>query len=218
MDYKRELEAVKSRYENLKRMYFNEKGKETQVIEQKNRLENMLQKSLENIDLLEKVRVLLQKVSEYAREQSKQQIETLVTNCLQFIFDYDIEFRIEITEARGRAEAEFYVVSRINGEEIVTKPQEARGGGVVDIISLAIRVAMMQCSNLDIKGPIILDEPAKHVSDDYIVQVGEFLKQVSSMFSRQVIMVTHSRHLIEIADKCYRIDMTNGKSLAVIES
>jgi len=36
---------------------------------------------------------------------------------------------------------------------------------VIDIISLAIRIAMLECSNLEIKGPIILDEPAKHVSD-----------------------------------------------------
>ncbi|MCX8130642.1 MAG: ATPase [Clostridia bacterium] len=206
------IRSLKEKYEKVKVYYYNESGKKEQLQEQKSKLETSLQKILENIDTLEKVRILLQKVSEYAREQSRQQIEALVTNCLQYIFDSNLEFKIEIEEVRGRPEAEFYVVSNINGDAIRTKPQEARGGGVIDIISLAVRIAMLQCSNLDIKGPVILDEPAKHVSDEYITQVAEFLKQVSTMFGRQVIMVTHNRHLSEIADKWYRIEMKDGVS------
>ena len=53
------------------------------------------------------MRILLQRVSEYAREQVKQQIEMLVTHCLQFVFGPNIEFKIELTEARGKASAEF---------------------------------------------------------------------------------------------------------------
>lgn len=212
MDYSSELESVKRKYDSLKMHYFNEKGRRDLLIDQKAKLEEALQKVLNNLDVLEQVRILLQKVSEYAREQSRRQIESLVTNCLQFIFDMNIEFKIEIEEVRGRPEAEFYVISNINGEEIKTKPQDARGGGVIDIISLAIRVAMLHCSSLEISGPLILDEPAKHVSEDYIIQVAEFLKQVSSMFDMQVIMVTHNRHLSEIANKGYRVGMIDGIS------
>ncbi len=218
MDYLEQLQAVKAQYEKAKIFYYNESGKRQQLIEQKSKLEILLQKTLDNIDILEKVRILLQKVSEYAREQSRKQIESLVTNCLQYIFDSNIEFRIEIEEVRGRPEAEFYVISNINGNEIKTKPQDARGGGVIDIISLAVRIAMLQCSNPDIKGPIILDEPAKHVSDEYITQVAEFLKQVSTMFERQIIMVTHNKHLSEISDRWYRVEMVDGVSHVVIDS
>ena len=210
--YRNEIDIVKLRYEKAKIYYYNQKGKMDQLKEQKTALEQLLQKTLDNIDVLEKVRMLLQKVSEYAREQSRVQIESLVTNCLQYIFDSNIEFKIEISEVRGRPEAEFYVVSNFDGTTIKTKPQEARGGGI-DIISLAIRIAMLECSNLDIKGPIILDEPAKHVSDDYITQVAEFLKQVTYMFNRQVIMVTHNRHLSEMSDKWYRVELVDSVSL-----
>jgi DNA repair exonuclease SbcCD ATPase subunit len=211
--YRSDIENFKQRYERAKIYYYNQKGKMDQLIEQKDSLETQLKKALENIDILEKVRLLLQKVSEYAREQSRVQIESLVTNCLQYIFDSNIEFKIEINEVRGRPEAEFYVVSNFGGTQIKTKPQEARGGGVIDIISLAIRIAMLECSNLEIKGPIILDEPAKHVSDDYITHVAEFLKQTTHMFQRQVIMVTHNRHLSEMADRWYRVEMTDGVSI-----
>jgi len=212
VEYINEIDVLRVRYDSIKSWYLQEKGKMEQLNTRRQELEKALQKSLDNIDMLEKIRILLQKVSEYAREQSRQQIESLVTNCLQYIFDTNIEFRIEISEVRGRPEAEFYVISNIEGNVIRTKPQEARGGGVVDVISLAIRVAMLQSGGIEADGPIILDEPAKHVSDEYIIQVAEFLKQVSRMFNRQVIMVTHNRHLSEIADKWHRVDMSNGVS------
>lgn len=215
--YQERLSELKNRHEEVKIHFYNQKGKREQLFEQRSVLENSLQKVLNNIDILDKVKVLLQRVSEYAREQSRIQIEALVTNCLQYIFDSSLEFKIEITEVRGRPEAEFYVISKYGGTEIRTKPQDARGGGVIDIISLAIRIAMLECSNLDNKGPIILDEPAKHVSDDYINQVAEFLKQVTKMFNRQVIMVTHNRHLSEMADKWYRIEMSDGVSVVTNE-
>lgn len=215
--YHEQLLKIKNRLEEAKIHFYNQKGKREQLLEQKSTLEKSLQNALNNIDVLEKVKVLLQKVSEYAREQSRVQIEALVTNCLQYIFDSSLEFKIEINEVRGRPEAEFFVISKYGGAEIKTKPQEARGGGVIDIISLAIRIAMLECSNLDNKGPIILDEPAKHVSEDYINQVAEFLKQVTKMFNRQVIMVTHNRHLSEMSDKWYRIEMNDGVSVITNE-
>ncbi|NLD47637.1 MAG: ATPase [Clostridiaceae bacterium] len=211
--YHSELKRIKSGHEKAKVYYYNRKGKKDQLEEEKSRLDERLQKVLDNIDVLEKVGILLKKVSEYAREQSRAQIESLVTNCLQYIFDTNLEFRIEINEVRGRPEAEFYVLSAFGDTVIKTRPQDARGGGVIDIISLAIRIAMLECSGLDIKGPIILDEPAKHVSDDYISQVAEFLKQVTNMFQRQVIMVTHNRHLSEMADRWYRIELSEGTSV-----
>ncbi|MFZ5987295.1 MAG: ATPase [Bacillota bacterium] len=215
--YRSELSKLRDRYERARIYYYNQKGKKEQLMEQKSKLEQMLQKTLDNIDVLEKVRMLLQRVSEFAREQSRVQIESLVTNCLQYIFDSNLEFKIEINEVRGRPEAEFYVVSNFGGTLIKTRPQEARGGGVIDIISLAIRIAMLECSSLEIKGPIILDEPAKHVSDDYIAQVAEFLKQVTFMFQRQVIMVTHNKHLSEMADRWYRVELVDGVSVITSE-
>lgn len=213
-----QLDLVQRKLEKLKAYFYNEKGKRDQLLEQKAVLIADYKRTERNIDLYEKTRVLLQKVTEYAREQSRQQIEDLVTNCLQFIFDSGIEFKIEINETRGRPEAEFYVVSNVDGEVVKTRPQDSRGGGVVDIISLALRIAMLECSNLEINGPIILDEPAKHVSDEYITQVAEFLKQICDMFDRQVIMVTHNRHLSEVSEKWYRIEMIEGISHAVFNS
>ena len=159
------------------------------------------------LELLDKVSILFQKTSEFAREQAKVQVESLVTKCLQFVFETEIEFLIEIEELRGKANAEFYVVNESEDRIIKTKPELSRGGGVVDIVSLALRIAFLQTHKPRIEGPLILDEPAKHVSDEYIYNVADFLKQTSSLFNRQIIMVTHDDHLASIGSSAYRVDL-----------
>jgi len=218
VEYLEEVSRIEKILSEAKNKLMMNKGRKEQLEEQLKSIEERLKMGEHDIDIFEQVRILLQKTSDYAREQSRVRIEALVTNCLQYIFDSSMEFKIEISEVRGRPDAEFYVVSQVNGETTKMKPQDARGGGVVDIISIALRLAMLQCSSVDINGPIILDEPAKHVSDEFIIQVSEFLKQVSLMFNRQVIMVTHNRHLAEIADKAFKIELNDGKSTVIIES
>ena len=212
-DFKSDISRIRLKCDKAKAYYHSQTGKQQVLLERKAEIEAALQSASKSIDTLDHVRVLLSKVSEYAREHSKQQIEALVTNCLQFIFDSGIEFKIEISEMSGKPEAEFFIARDINGAKITTRPCEARGGGVVDIVSLALRVAMIECSSTGVNGPIILDEPAKHVSDEYISQVAEFLKQVCEMFGRQVIMVTHNKHLSEIADQAFRVELHGGISV-----
>ena len=189
-----------------------EEGKREKLIEHLNYNIENLDNTLKEIELLEKVAILFQKTSEFAREQAKRQIETLVTKCLQFIFENNIEFTIELDEMRNKASAEFYVENDIDGIIIKTKPELSRGGGVVDIVSLALRIAFLQIHKPPIDGPIILDEPAKHVSEDYIYNVGDFLKQTSEMFNRQIIMVTHNQHLAAISDNAYRVELNGASS------
>lgn len=195
-----------------KQDYFMKKGRMDNLLEQKSKIEKQLIINNEKIDNLEKIKVLFQNTSQFAREQSKKQMEYLITQCLQYIFDPSMEFKIELVKKSNRIEAEFYVISNMNGEKITTDPEQSRGGGVVDIISLAIRIAMMQIHNPKIDGPLILDEPAKHVSDEYIVNVADFIKQISTTFKRQVIMVTHNNHLLHSADTCYKVTINDGIS------
>lgn len=56
---------------------------------------------------------------------------------------------------------------------------------------------------------MILDEPAKHVSEDYIFNVADFLKKTSEMFERQIIIVTHNNHLSAIGTNAYKVSL-NG--------
>ena len=180
--------------------------------DQLKRIQAKMQTMIAERDLLDRVRLLFQVASEYTRNQAKLQLETLVTNALQFIFGPLFRFEIELTEHGGQPVAEFYVVTEWEGELIRNKPQDSRGGGVVDILSLALRIAFMESMQPRLAGPLILDEPGKHVSDDYIEAMVEFLCSVSNTFDRQIILVTHNAHLIESADSSYMISMQAGRS------
>lgn len=186
-----------------------EQGKREKVLEQIDENKNQIKSIQSEIELLEKVSILFQKTSEFARNQAKLQIESLVTNCLQYIFENNIEFKIEIEELRNKPNAEFYVITKEDNSIIKTKPELSRGGGVVDIISLALRIAFLQIHKPKIQGPLILDEPAKHVSEDYIFNVADFLKKTAEMFDRQIIIVTHNNHLAAIGTNAYRVTL-NG--------
>lgn len=207
------LEELNKKLEQINSKLNIEKGK-LQVISQNfENTKKELDKKIKYEDLLTKVILLFQKTATYAREQSKRQVEDLVTRCLQFIFETDIEFLIELSEKRSVPNAEFYVRSNYDeGYSIITKPELERGGGVVDIISIALRIAFIQLHKPVLQGPIILDEPGKHVSEDYIFNLGDFLSKSSSLFKRQIIMVTHNAHLAQICDKSYSVDIKNGVS------
>lgn len=204
---------LKEFYSKWKQDFLIRTDRRNRLVKEIDEHKRELEKITKQNDLLEQVRMLLQNVSEYAREQARQQIEILVTNALQYVFGTDIQFKIEINEVRGRPDAEFFVKS-VYGDYIVeTRPQDARGGGVVDVISLALRIAMLQAFQPTRNGPLILDEPAKHVSEEYIGGVAQFLKYYSDLFSRQVIMITHNQHLSEIADHVFWVELKQGKSV-----
>lgn len=207
------IEEIDSEISQLNAYYFTENGKRNKIKEYVNDYEKELVDIEEKLILLEKVNVLLQKTSEHAREQSKIQIENLVTNCLQYVFDSNIEFKIEIEESHSKPIADFFVISKDDDIIIKTKPELSRGGGIVDVVSLALRIAFLQIHKPLVEGPIILDEPAKHVSEDYIFNVADFLKQVSEMFNRQIILVTHNNHLSAISTTAYRVELKEHQSI-----
>jgi DNA repair ATPase RecN len=174
--------------------------------------EERLRAQMTTCDLLDKVKVLFQLSSDYARTQAKQQLETLVTNALRYVFGSAFRFEIACSDHGGSPTAEFYVITDWEGQTIKNKPQDARGGGIVDIVSLALRIALLETIRPRLQGSIILDEPGKHVSEDYIIPMIQFLKSVGETFERQIIFVTHNTHLTESADVAYHVRLMNGKS------
>lgn len=214
------LSGLKKSLERLEAVYNRQRGEERVLLERKANQEQRLAEVRDGSERLEKVRLLLQEAARHAREQGRRQVEFMVTQALQFVFGGDLEFKVAVEDKRDRPEAEFYVTSTYGGDQQVeTAPQDARGGGVVDVISLALRLALLhalrqQGNQLQagLGGPVILDEPAKHVSEEFSPQVAQFLKSFSQSLGRQVIMVSHNQHLADSADVAYLVEMSQGRS------
>ncbi|WP_227935879.1 ATP-binding protein [Alkalihalobacillus deserti] len=207
-----QLEQLKTRFKKAENRWTRLDAKRALLEDQVAEKIQELDSYFETIDTYEKARVLLQQSAEYAREQAKQQIETLVTNALQYVFGPLFSFQIELEEHGNKAVAEFYVVSEYEGVKVKTRPQDSRGGGVVDIVTLALRVALIETVQPRREGPLLLDEPGKHVSGDYVLYLYEFLKSLSTMFNRQIIMITHNYHLAQSGDLAYEVSIRDGIS------
>ncbi|HBG22785.1 MAG: ATP-binding protein [Syntrophaceticus sp.] len=209
----KDLNALKKNLEQLKAIYHGQQGEQAKLQEQEASLKESVKEIHEQGECLEQVRLLLMEAAKHAREQGRRQVELLVTQGLQFVFGDDLEFKVVVEEKRDRPEAEFYVCSTYGGDyRVETTPQDARGGGVVDVISLALRLALLHASRPPVGGPAILDEPGKHVSDEYAPQLAQFLKGFSQSLGRQVIMVSHNQHLADSADISYLVELHQGIS------
>ncbi len=207
------LDTLKKTYKELLAVYNRQRGEQNRLLQQKSDLEKRLREVRQEIECLEKVSLLLLEAARYAREQGRRQVEFMVSQALQFVFGGDLEFKVVVEERRERPEAEFYVCSTYGGDfRVETTPQDARGGGVVDVISLALRLALIHALRPQVKGPVVLDEPAKHVSVEFSPQVAQFLKSASQSLGRQIIMVSHNQHLADMADTAYLVEMQQGKS------
>lgn len=154
--------------------------------------------------------------AEYARANACTAMEKIVTTGLRSVFANDLSFIIELDTSRtDRPEASFLVASDYGGQQqIINEPRDARGGGVVDIIALALRVAFMEIADPPVQGPLILDEPAKHVSEEYMSGVAAFIRQINDSFGRQIILITHNHELEAAGDFCYLFTQQEGRTIS----
>lgn len=169
-------------------------------------------------DLNEQIRYLLQKASELARESARKVLEDTVTSALQYIFGPEYRFVIELEQRSGRTEAHFYVESPApDGSGMMRlPPEEARGGGVVDVVGLALRLAVLRLhQDPKVADVLILDEPCKMLSESFSGLAADFLKWCSDHFGIQVIMVTHNEDLASAADRSFLVQQQRGTSRIV---
>jgi DNA repair ATPase RecN len=170
------------------------------------RRKNKAEESLAQFDL---VQILLQLTSDFARRKAKERIEEIVTSALSVVFAKDYRFTVKLEVKANQPVAEYWLESE--GVETQLKPPDYdRGGGVADVVSLALKLAVAELSG--VRGPLFLDEVGKHVSQEFAPNVAYFLKEYSTQFNRQIFLITHNQHLAEIGDVSLGVTQSNGKS------
>lgn len=206
---------LRQQLEEMKTSYNQRLGKLEQLKTDKSNCEQELTNIKTTLLDYECERSILQKTSENARAYATKRLEDTMTTALQHVFGMNYSASIEPDISAGKPVVEIYTVEKQGEDEIRTKPQENNGGGIVDIVSIALRIAMIQLQNdPPLNGPIILDEPGKHVSADFSIKLAEFLKFVSSHFKKQIIFVTHNDDLKSIADISYKVFKVGDTSIA----
>lgn len=169
------------------------------VISDKERLEARLA-------ALEKAQVLIQVTAQETQEKLRYHIEDIVQTALEACFPNEYDFVVDFNMKRGRTEADMYLL----GEGGRVNPEDAAGGGLVDVMSFALRLAAWTLSGTD--AVIVLDEPFKFLSENLRPLAGQILRELSEKLGLQIIMVTHDKHMVEISDKVFEIDQKHRRS------
>jgi len=162
-------------------------------------------------EIAEEARNVVNAVLELTQSQIKEYIEDICTLALRTVFDDDYGVSVDFRTSGGRSEASIKLV--YHGLET---EMDSVGGGVLDVLGLALRFCLFSLRKERGLDCFVLDEPAKHLSSDLRRRLGILLKKFSEMFGVQMIVVSHDDQLIEQADKVFYIRQINGCS--VVES
>jgi len=197
------LRGVEQLVNNLGEDVSRLKG-QTEVLEKrKGEIESRLAEMKAEEELYLKATELLTVAQEAVRQGIKKSFEDIITFALQFILGSDYAFDMEFGR-RGNLQEVDFKVRNMNLKE-PADPIETSGGGVVDIMSLALRVAILELHKPRIDGPLVLDESFKHLSRQHLYAAGAFLKALTQRINRQIIMVSHKSEFEEMADNGIRI-------------
>jgi len=189
------------------------KGERDALLARRQEVEQQLASARMRSEHIGLAAILLREAGDFAREQVRQRVQDLVTSSLQAVFGPGYEFHLEAGKIGNRAAVWCRIRSPYGGEGVIeTEGIDSRGGGIADIQAIALRWAMLETARPAIEGPLLLDEPCKHVSADNLAAAGAFLQQACRQFGRQVIMVTHLEHLAELADQVVRVELRDGAS------
>jgi len=173
--------------------YLNEtNGKISLLSKQREDVYQCIKRSEETIQLANDSISILNSVSFEIRNKYIKKIEDLVTLALQEVFvEKDIRLSLSLSTDSVRNNIKMCVVE--NGHEY--NIMKSRGGGLADLISIAIQICIKNMLNPKKTFPILLDERFKFLhsqnsENDYIFRAYLFLRKVCEKLDEQVVAIT----------------------------
>jgi wobble nucleotide-excising tRNase len=158
--------------------------------------------ALREIERIEKAQNIIQIVAKETQQTLQYHISDLVTLAMEYVFQQDIDVVLEYLDQNGKTIVDINV--RKEGKSI--DPLFGSGGGVVDICSFALQLALWSLQPKRSRPVLILDEPLIRLKgSDLPVRGLSMIKQLCTKLGMQVIMVSHDAELIEGADKVFHI-------------
>ena len=155
----------------------------------------------DNLEIYIKARYVLGEVIRITQENFTSKIESLVTMAVRSVYDNkNYKFKLSLERKRNKMECRAYVDD--NGEEL--NLEEDMGGGILDVVSFALRVVLWSFEKPRSRNVFILDEPMKWTGE-LITKAGYMMKEISERLNIQMLVVTHDEALIEIGDKVWRV-------------
>lgn len=170
----------------------------------------MINKLSLTVDDLIEARNIIAEAARITQLQFKTMVEQLTTSAIQSVFeDDDYKFIVEFTVQNNRPQINLMVQQ---GDKEPYIPKDEQGGGMMDIISFALRVIMWSLQTNRSRNTLIFDEPFRWTGN-LTEQAAVMMKEISKKLGLQIIMVTHDERLMGIADKSWLCKKEKGISI-----
>lgn len=149
------------------------------------KIQNLIH-SLQNHEIAS---AILLSVAKKTQQALAYRLSNLVSTCLSSVFDEPYTFEVSYVEKRGKTEVSWHLT---RGGMSLDDPMLSTGGGVVDIVSFALRVACLSISTSPLRRVLILDEPFHFVHGrESQLKVGELVNRLSKELSINFIFVVN---------------------------
>jgi len=156
----------------------------------------------------ERAREVVDRVLLLTQSEVGKFVEDVVSLALSTVYGDKYSFELEFGVRRNQPEVIPWILK--DGDRF--SPREEVGGGVLDVASLAARLALWALTNPRTSPVFILDEPGRFLSQDKQRAFGQMLKAMSENLNIQIIMISHSTSIIDCADVAYEITQESGLS------
>lgn len=156
----------------------------------------------QEMELMGKTSAVLHELSTAVQERFLNAIEKLISEGLTAVFEVPIIFRIKSTTRNRQVNLDFELE---NEDGTTTDLLDARGGGLISLCGVLLRVVMVRLMSDRVRQIMILDEPLAMLSAEYVPAAGELIQKLSSELDIQVIMVTHQPEFMDTADIAYEL-------------
>lgn len=190
---------------DIKSFYDRQIGKKEQIEQDIKSLNSKLESNRKLVGNLEKAHTIVKIVGGETQQQLHYHISDITSLALESVFENPYKLVLDFVERRGKVECD--LLFERDGETV--KPKRASGFGVLDIASLALRIACWSMKAPRTRPTIILDEPFRNLSEKYHEAASEMIKEISDKLGIQFIISTHTPALASYADKVFTVSIKN---------
>lgn len=183
--------------------------KETLAIDTK-----VLREKMAELEDLKQAQRILSEALKMTYWEFKTQSEKLVTAAFGDVFkqrSFKFLVTIDASSSKSRPTIKFEVEEE--GDPELYDPEKDKGGGFLDVLSLALRIAMWAFQEEKTRPTLLLDEPMKFAGS-LIEDVVEFIIRINKLLGIQFIIITHMSEMAQMGDTSYLLEH-NGKHTIV---
>lgn len=137
------------------------------------------------LEVATSTQALIQEAAQLTLSSISVKIDTIVTKVIQTVFSKPYKFHLEFRILYGKLATDMYLER--DGKRY--DPKSDNGDGMVDIVALALRVAVICLDKRNLRRILILDEPCGALSVNFQEYLGKMLEYFREKLNFQIFMI-----------------------------